>query len=150
MVSCCLHAWGSLFVADLIVGMEELELHYRCRGRSNFWKIRIATISVRMVRVCLCYLRSGFFHLRLVFLAYGRKAFGPLCLWLKFSLVFGAYGKLAWSFYLWLKFGLVFFAYGGKPVWSFFYGRKSVWSFFLVVSPFRKLDLVCFAYGFPP
>ena len=26
----------SLLVADLIVGMEELELHYRCRGRSNF------------------------------------------------------------------------------------------------------------------
>ena len=24
--------WGSLFVADLIVGMEELELHYICRG----------------------------------------------------------------------------------------------------------------------
>ena len=32
---------GSLFVADLIVGMEELGLHYRCRGRSNLWKIRI-------------------------------------------------------------------------------------------------------------
>ena len=40
----------SLFLADLIVGMEELELHYRCRGKSNLRKIRIATISVRMVR----------------------------------------------------------------------------------------------------
>ena len=31
MVSCCLHALVlSIFVADLIVGMEELELHYRC------------------------------------------------------------------------------------------------------------------------
>ena len=39
----------SLFVADLIVGMEELELHYRRRGRYNFRKIKIATISVRMV-----------------------------------------------------------------------------------------------------
>ena len=47
MVSCCLHAFAlSLFVADLIVGMEGLELHYRCRGRSYFRKIRIAaTIS---------------------------------------------------------------------------------------------------------
>ena len=39
----------ALFVADLIVGMEELELHYRRRGRSNFRKTKIATISVRMV-----------------------------------------------------------------------------------------------------
>ena len=39
----------ALFVADLIVGMEELELHYRRRGRYNFRKIRIATIAVRMV-----------------------------------------------------------------------------------------------------
>ena len=43
--------FGALFVADLIVGMEELELHCRCRGRSNFRKIRIATISIRMVLV---------------------------------------------------------------------------------------------------
>ena len=41
--------WCSLFVADLIVGMEEVELHYRCRGRSNLQKFRVATISVRMV-----------------------------------------------------------------------------------------------------
>ena len=41
--------WCPLFVADLIVGMEELELHYRRRGRSNFRKIRTATISVRIV-----------------------------------------------------------------------------------------------------
>ena len=41
--------WCSLFVTDLLVGMEELELHNRRRGRSNFHKIRIATISVRMV-----------------------------------------------------------------------------------------------------
>ena len=39
----------ALFVAVLIVGTEELELHYRRRGRSNFQKIKIATISVRMV-----------------------------------------------------------------------------------------------------
>ena len=38
------------FFADLIVGLEELELHYRCRGRSTDWKIRIATISARMVQ----------------------------------------------------------------------------------------------------
>ena len=31
--------------------MEELELHCRRRGRSNFRKIKIATISVRMVSV---------------------------------------------------------------------------------------------------
>ena len=37
--------WCSLFVADLIMAMEELESHDRCRGRSNFRKIRIATIS---------------------------------------------------------------------------------------------------------
>ena len=50
VVSCCLHALVlSIFFADLILGMEELELHYRCRGRSNFRKIRIAAISVRMV-----------------------------------------------------------------------------------------------------
>ena len=41
--------WCSLFVADVIVGMEELELHYRCRGRSKHSKSRIATSSVRMV-----------------------------------------------------------------------------------------------------
>ena len=39
----------ALFVADLIAGMEELELHCRRRGRYNFRKIKIATISVRMV-----------------------------------------------------------------------------------------------------
>ena len=42
--------FGALFVADLILGVEELELRYRCRGRSNLRKIRIATISVRMVK----------------------------------------------------------------------------------------------------
>ena len=31
--------WCFLCVADLIVGMAELELHYRCRGRSNFRRI---------------------------------------------------------------------------------------------------------------
>ena len=41
--------FGALFVADLIVGMEESELHYRCRGRYNFRKIKIATISIRML-----------------------------------------------------------------------------------------------------
>ena len=37
LLSACFCA---LFVADLIVGMEELELHYRRRGRSNFRKIK--------------------------------------------------------------------------------------------------------------
>ena len=46
LLSACFCA---LFVADPIVGMEELELHYRRRGRSNFRKIKIATISVRVV-----------------------------------------------------------------------------------------------------
>ena len=45
--------WCSLCVAYLILGIEELEVRYRCRGRSNVRKIRIATISqmisVRMV-----------------------------------------------------------------------------------------------------
>ena len=41
--------FGALFVADLILAVEELELHYRCRGRSNFQKVTITTISVRMV-----------------------------------------------------------------------------------------------------
>ena len=43
--------FGALFVADLIVGKEELELQCRCRGRFNFRKIGIATIAVRMVHV---------------------------------------------------------------------------------------------------
>ena len=46
LLSACFWA---LFVADLIVGMEELELHCRRRGRSNLRKIKIATISARMV-----------------------------------------------------------------------------------------------------
>ena len=36
---CCVllpPCFGALFVADLSVGMEDLELHYRCRGRFNF------------------------------------------------------------------------------------------------------------------
>ena len=41
--------WCSLSVADLMAGMEEVELHCRCRGRSNLRKIRRATIYVRMV-----------------------------------------------------------------------------------------------------
>ena len=41
--------FGVLYVADLILGMDALDLHYRCRGGSNLRKIRIATISVRMV-----------------------------------------------------------------------------------------------------
>ena len=49
MMSCCIHALVLSIVADLIVGMEDLELHCRCRGRSNLRKIRIASISVRMV-----------------------------------------------------------------------------------------------------
>ena len=39
----------SIVVADLIVGMEDLELHHRCRRRFNFRNFRIATIAVRMV-----------------------------------------------------------------------------------------------------
>ena len=31
--------FGALFVADLIVGMEELESHYSCRGRVHFRKV---------------------------------------------------------------------------------------------------------------
>ena len=31
--------FGALFVAELIAGMEELELYYRCRGRSNSEKL---------------------------------------------------------------------------------------------------------------
>ena len=41
--------WCSLFVTDLVAGMEDLELHYRCRDRSNFREIRIATIPDRIV-----------------------------------------------------------------------------------------------------
>ena len=51
----------SLFVADLIVGMEELELHYRSRGRYNFQKIKTATISVRMVNWWTSRIFSFFF-----------------------------------------------------------------------------------------
>ena len=44
-------------VADLpIVGMEELEVRYRCRGRFNFRKMTIATIAVRMVSLVLSFL----------------------------------------------------------------------------------------------
>ena len=35
LLSSCI---GALFVADLSVGMEEFELHYRCRGSSNLQK----------------------------------------------------------------------------------------------------------------
>ena len=42
--------FGALFVADLNLGMGDLELRYRCRGRLNFRKIAIATIAVRIVR----------------------------------------------------------------------------------------------------
>ena len=45
-LSTCFRA---LIVADLIVGMEELELHCRRRDGYNFRKMKIATISVRMV-----------------------------------------------------------------------------------------------------
>ena len=41
----------SPFAADLVVGMEELELHYRCRGRFNFREIRIAIIAIRMIQI---------------------------------------------------------------------------------------------------
>ena len=56
LLSACFCA---LFVAELIVGMEELELHYRRRGRSNFRKIKIATISVRIVSWPECDLFSA-------------------------------------------------------------------------------------------
>ena len=42
--------FGALFVADLSVGMEELELHCRCRDRLILLKIRIATIVFRMAK----------------------------------------------------------------------------------------------------
>ena len=42
--------FSALVVADLIAGMEELELHYRWRGRLNFQKVRIATIAVSQER----------------------------------------------------------------------------------------------------
>ena len=41
--------FGALVVADLTVGVKELGLHYRCRGRFNFRKFRIAPIAVMMV-----------------------------------------------------------------------------------------------------
>ena len=56
--------WCFLFFADLMMGMEELELHYRCRGRSNFRKIRLATMSVRMVEAALVWCES--FHAELL------------------------------------------------------------------------------------
>ena len=52
--------WCSLFVADLIVGMEEVDLFYRCRGTKSHGKAdaeadllseKLATISASMVRV---------------------------------------------------------------------------------------------------
>ena len=48
------------FVADLTVGMEELELHCRRRGRYNFRKIKLATISVWMVLLHLSRDRRGY------------------------------------------------------------------------------------------
>ena len=46
--------FGACYSSQIkIVGMEELELHYRCRGRSNFRTSGIATISVRMVRLVI-------------------------------------------------------------------------------------------------
>ena len=65
MVSCCLHAFCALCVADLIVGMEELELQYRRRGGSNLRKIKIATIFVRMVMSdvkCWAFDQGWIFH----------------------------------------------------------------------------------------
>ena len=50
VVSCCLHGFlCSICCRYLSLGMEELELHCRRRGRYNFPKIKIATMSVRMV-----------------------------------------------------------------------------------------------------
>ena len=40
--------FGALFVADLTVGIEESELHHRCRGRFDVRKTRMATIAVRI------------------------------------------------------------------------------------------------------
>ena len=51
---CCLKS----IVADLIVGMEDLELLCRCRRRFNLLKSRIATISVRMI----CYFRGVYYQ----------------------------------------------------------------------------------------
>ena len=52
------------------------------------------------------------------------------------QLVFVAYGKWAWSFYLQLKFGLVLFVYGGT-------------SFLFTVPSVPKFGLVFCAYGSP-
>ena len=41
--------WCSLFVADLIAGMEELELHTDAEADFMSKKMRIAIIAVRMV-----------------------------------------------------------------------------------------------------
>ena len=42
--------FGALFVADLFVD-GRIRITFRCRGKSNFPKVKIATISVRMVRL---------------------------------------------------------------------------------------------------
>ena len=42
------------FVTDLIVGMEELELHYRCRGGSHFRKKKITRWTFRIFFIFLC------------------------------------------------------------------------------------------------
>ena len=57
VVSCCLHAFVlSIFVADLIVGMEELEL--QTQSRYDFRNFKIATISVKMEYILL-FLENG-------------------------------------------------------------------------------------------
>ena len=58
--------WCSLSVADLILGMEELELHYRCSGKSNFRKIirRLfvtCDVFARYLSVAFPWLFHGFF-----------------------------------------------------------------------------------------
>ena len=69
----------SLFVADLIVGMEELELHCRHRGRSNVRKIKIATISVRMVLKAIMFPKVRSFRNARLFIILFVRNFWRVC-----------------------------------------------------------------------
>ena len=86
--------WCSLVGADLIVGIQKLKVHYRCRGRSNFPKIRIATIW-RMLDVSGAIFCTGdFAPLTPEFgpefweTNFGRPNFGPKFL-----------GRILWSYF---------------------------------------------------
>ena len=53
--------WCSLFVADLIVGMEELELHYRCRGDLISEKLELQPFLLVRSRLRTLALKTGDF-----------------------------------------------------------------------------------------